>query len=117
MIAAQGPNGRLVVEFAHRTPPGQPRNTRKAAIPLDIIDQRQRSATHLPARLVLGESPEFSVPPGSYLVRSILPSGEFMLGQAEVLPDRESRVYLRLAHPFPRETLDWAFLLKQIPPG
>jgi hypothetical protein len=68
-----------------------------------------------PARLVLGTMTEISVTPGSYLVRCQLPSGEFMSARAEVKPDADSHVRLRPAHRSPRETLAWAFLLKQIP--
>jgi hypothetical protein len=114
MTSTQRPNGRLVVEYLGTTPPDQPR---EAAIPLDICDHRLRSATPEPARLVLGQRTEIAVPPGSYLVRCQLPSGEYLSAQAEVPADSETRVQLQPAYPSPQESLSWAFLLKQIPRG
>jgi hypothetical protein len=114
MTPAQRPNGRLVVEYAGQLTGGQAGET---ALPLDVIDQNLRSATPNPTRLVIGRPTEIQVPPGSYLVRCLLPSGEFMSAQAEVQPDAESRVGLRPSNPSPRENLGWAYLLKRIPRG
>lgn len=84
-------------------------DTRSMRVPLEVIDAGMRTIRQLPAPL--STFVEISVPPGQYLVRALLPSGEIVAAQA-VADRSDDLVEVRLGpeRPSPRETLTVPYL-------
>lgn len=100
--------GKLIVEYGNVPDPGG-----GSAIPIDIINARFEVVEGL---LQLDGTTGFDLLAGPYQVRATLPSGEILSTQARVEPGGTSRVSLWPRQPSPRESLAWAYSLKQLDP-
>ncbi|RCR71262.1 hypothetical protein [Larkinella punicea] len=84
-----------------------------ARIAFDLIDERLKKVKVDPNYIVLGETTNIAVEPGSYLVRVQLPNGETITNQIEVELDQTKEVILVPESNSPRESLSWAYYLKR----
>src|SRR4051812_43700386 len=87
--------------------------TGAASVPLEIIgaDMRRLGEPHL---LRLDRELDITVPPGPYLVRAHLPSGELVSTQVEVGAGESKRVVLASVSESPSESLGWAYYTQPV---
>jgi hypothetical protein len=112
-MATPEPNhGVLILEYGN-----YPADSADAVVPIDVIGEDFHEVTSAPKVLELGKPVRLTLEPGSYLVRAYLPSGEIVARQARVEPGGQAVVSILPSKPSPRESLTWAYILKNVPDG
>ncbi len=87
----------------------------EAVVPLEVINERLEHVEYAPRILTLSQSVEVDVEPGTYLVRTYLPSGELVSKQTTVDAGKTSDVALTAAQRSPDEEVGWSSHLKRAP--
>ena len=80
----------------------------EAVVPLEVINERLEHVEYAPRILTLSQSVEVDVEPGTYLVRTYLPSGELVSKQTTVDAGKTSDVALTAAQRSPDEEVGWS---------
>lgn len=90
-------------------------DTGQVLAPIEVIDAKQHRVYRGHLSLDVSKPTDVDVPPGSYLVRAKLPSGEVASDQVVVTADNIATVTLEPPTRSARESLGWAYYLKQTP--
>src|SRR5262249_42308997 len=104
--------GRLHIAFGYYAS-----DTGEAMAPVEVVNDQLRRVYQGHVSLDVSKPTEVKVPPGRYLVRIKLPSGEIASEQASVPPGGSETVTLAPPTRSARESLGWAYYLKQTPEG
>src|SRR5262245_33819857 len=83
-----------------------------AVVPLEILDANLRRVEGVESTLALNQLYEVALPPGQYLVRAFLPSGEMISRQVSLSEDETIPVLLQPEEISPHQDLEWELLLK-----